>query len=312
MRIEGDEVDLAGHPFNQLHDAAGIVEAVVHILQHHILERDAVAVAERELAQRLHEHRKRILAVDGHQPVAHLVGGGVEAHRKLGIGLLSEPFDLGHQARGGDGDLAVAESEAFAVDEDLRRRDNIVGVMERLAHAHEDDVGDVALRLEHAAGLGNLVHNLRGAQMAAKAHLRRQTELTVHRAAHLAADAERDAVLRRDEHRLDDCARVELPGDLAGAIGGAEDRIHRNGIHPRELHQLFAEPLREVGHLLKRRDEPDVEPLPDLRDAEGPLSQFFDKPALELGLGQPLEEQPALPVSGQLVCGSKNGRRVHA
>ena len=99
--------------------------------------------------------------------------------------------------------LSAAEVEAAPVDQDVGRRDDVVRVMERLAHAHEDHVRELLLVPEEAPRLDYLVHDFGRRELRLQPHLRREAELAVDRATDLAGDAEGVSVFRRDEDALD-------------------------------------------------------------------------------------------------------------
>ena len=64
--------------------------------------------------------------------------------------------------------------------------ENAIVVRERLAHAHEYDVGQTtALGCHSGSGLTNLVDNLRGGEITLQTALTRRTEWTCHTAARL-------------------------------------------------------------------------------------------------------------------------------
>jgi uncharacterized membrane protein len=86
--VEGDQVDLGRDAGDQLHQPARVGVAVVHALQHHVFEGDPLGVRQpRILAQRVEQRGDVPFLVDRHQPVAHLVGGGVEADRQQAADL---------------------------------------------------------------------------------------------------------------------------------------------------------------------------------------------------------------------------------
>src|SRR5438093_353124 len=77
------------------------------------------------------------------------------------------PAHGGHHPDGADGDRARRDPDVVV--EALDRRPGGVAVRERLAHAHEDHVGD-ALRAR-VRGTHHLLHDLGGVEMALEARL---------------------------------------------------------------------------------------------------------------------------------------------
>src|SRR5690606_34395623 len=130
----------------------------VHVPQHHVFEGDAFGVREaRPAATGIEKLGNLPFPVDGHQTVADLVGGGVEGDGEEAADLASCAFDLGDDAGGGKRDAAAGEGEALAVHGDPHRVADVVGIVERLAHPHQHDVGDEALLDGSAAPVAEVV-----------------------------------------------------------------------------------------------------------------------------------------------------------
>ena len=65
----------------------------------------------------------------------------VQADRQVHLRqLLDHAVDPGHHARGADRDVAGADPQPRGVVQEAHRLEDAVGVVQRLAHAHEDDV----------------------------------------------------------------------------------------------------------------------------------------------------------------------------
>ena len=90
-----------------------------------------------------------------------------------------------------------------------KKAHNIVKVIERLADAHEDDVGDLAAGLP--LGIEHLVEHFRRLKIADQAADRRRAERAPLPAADLRGDADRIAVLVVHDDGLDGVAVAELP-----------------------------------------------------------------------------------------------------
>ena len=87
---------------------------------------------------------QRVLLVDRHQHVAQIVVGGVQRDGQHDADLLAGAHDLRHDAGGRQRDAALRQRQAVAVRRDQQRLLDRLEIVERLAHAHHDDVGDLA------------------------------------------------------------------------------------------------------------------------------------------------------------------------
>ena len=96
----------------------------------------------------------------------------MQADRQHGLGAASQRVQLRDNARGRDGDPAPRQGDALIVGDDVDGVGDVVQIVERLAHAHEDDVGQAAVFpgrrpfLEVVAGDLDLGHDLGGGQVA--------------------------------------------------------------------------------------------------------------------------------------------------
>ena len=93
--------------------------------------------------------------------------------------------------------MARAEPEAARIVERLDRRQHPVEVEQRLAHAHEHDVGEVAaVGREPALRVARLVDDLGDLEVAPEPELARRAERAADRTAGLARDAQRVPLAR--------------------------------------------------------------------------------------------------------------------
>ena len=93
---------------------------------------------------------------------------------------------------GRDGDVTGSQAEPRRIGQGGRGADDRIEVEERLAHPHEDEVGEVAPEGgQPAAGVAGLVDDLGDVEVAPEAKLAGGAERAAHGAAGLAADAER-------------------------------------------------------------------------------------------------------------------------
>ena len=207
----------------------GVVEAV----DHHVLEAHPAAGALREALPGVDDAGDRPLAVDGHQLVAQLVGGGMQADRQVHLGqLVDHAVDPRYDTGGADRDAARPDAEPLRVVEEAHRVEHPIRVVERLAHPHEDDVvGRAAVAgpprrpqrvPRRPVPVQHLVDDLAGAQLAGEARLAGGAEGAADRAPGLRGDADGGALphlaARRiaHQHRLDALTVVQLVHRLGG------------------------------------------------------------------------------------------------
>ncbi|MCY1294668.1 hypothetical protein D9M70_439730 [compost metagenome] len=123
----------------------GVFEAVVDVLQHHIFEGDAAGVGKPRIgAAGVHQFLQRVLLVDRHQHVAQVVAHRMQRDRQHDADFLTGAIDLRHDTGGRKSDAALGERQALAIRGDQQRGFHLFEIVERLAHAHHDDVGDLA------------------------------------------------------------------------------------------------------------------------------------------------------------------------
>ena len=163
----------------------------------------------------------------------------------------------------------------------------MVEIVERLAHAHQHDIGDLALRIGKAAWVGclgagpvtepvagerDLSHDLARGQIAHETLRAGVTERAGERAADLARNAKCAAVLFGDVDGLDLLAVGEakqpfaraVDRDLLGHDPGPRERKRRG--------KLAAKLLGDVGHDGEIRRAAHIRPAPDLAHAHAPLA----------------------------------------
>ena len=150
--------------------------------------------------------------------------------------------DLRHDAAGGERDAPLRHGEAVAIGGDGHGIAHVVEIVERLAHAHQHDVGDLALGVGDQAAVGgrrsagpvadavarqqDLADDLLGLEVAHQTLRAGVAERAGERAADLARDAQRAAIVLGDVDRLD-LGRARLVAALgktqepfARAVGG--------------------------------------------------------------------------------------------
>src|SRR3974390_634118 len=164
-----------------------------------VLEGEALAVAEREVAQGGEELLDRPLAGDGHDFGAQRFVGGVEGDGKLGADFFGgEVGDAGDDARGGDGharggDSGVEREAADGLHE-------VVVVEEGLALSHENEVDAVAVDVDVLVVEDgeDLAGDFSGREIAMGAEKGGHAEFAVDGAADLGGDADGGAARRVD------------------------------------------------------------------------------------------------------------------
>src|SRR5579885_1116036 len=248
--IEGDQVHLRPQPPQPLRQPARVGVRVVFAREHDVLEGDALAARQRHGAARRKERRERPAAVDGHQAAALGVGGGRERDREVDARFGDEARDVGHEPDGRDRDAPGRDRVAPGGRENLARRAHRLVVGERLAHAHEHDVGH-GRRSRHVPAGAHLPHDLGRPQVAHEPHARGGTEGAAHAAAGLARDAEREPVAARDEHALDRGGTGQMEEELARAVGRRHDRRWREALEREVRREAGAQRSRQARHVLE-------------------------------------------------------------
>ena len=213
-----------------------------------------------------------------------------------------------HDARGRERDAAAAEGDALLVHDDPERRSHVVEIVERLAHAHHDDVAEHARRLGGrrpfaiaVARHHELADDLGRRQVAHQGLRAGVAEAAGERAADLARDADRAAILLGDVDRLGLVAVGEAQQPFARAVGRALLGDDLGPLDHEQLGQAVTRLLGDVGHAAEIGHAMPVDPLPDLAGAERL------QPGLDQGGLQVLARQ-ADQVAAQVVAAAPGGR----
>ncbi len=202
--------------------------------------------------------------------------------------LIRELPDAGHDAAGADGDAPRADVESVGVVQEAHGFQGRVVVVERLAHAHVDDVvRPLPQRRRKAVDLRD---DFPGGKVAGITALGAGAERAAHAAAGLGGHAYRVPVPRGNQDRFDPLAvrQFQQPFTRAARIAGFVQRPH--GRRRMGRRQGVLQGLRQVAHPVPGIRMADLHPLPELAPAEGRLTglpaqrfQFFGKQALESG-----------------------------
>jgi len=275
--VVGDQIEVIvrrSHPGRQ---HLRLLVGVVHPPQDHVLEHD-LAVGAPHVPRARREHLiQRIRAVEGHQAVAYLVGGGVEAHREVELQrFLGEAVDARRHTDRRHRDGPRRQIEAGLIVEKTAGAQRLVVVVERLAHAHEDDVGHAALVVsEQSREMEHLVDHLLSREIAAQTETTGGAESAPDGAADLGRHAHGGAFRIGHEHGLDG---VTVGGREQGLAGGAARRGARLDILERErakaLRQRPPQRRRKAGHAVEIDGEAPREGLVDLTRPVRRLSQL--------------------------------------
>ena len=168
------------------------------------------------------------------------------------IAVLAQAIHARDDARGAHGDLASGEAKAQIRGQQANRLQHIGIIQQRLAHAHEDDIGDhappVCKIAQRPVREPDLADDLGRAEVPVEALLRGGTKAAVQRTAGLRGDTERAAALFRDEHRLDGVVGIDPEQPFAGPVPGAllVDDGGRPDLGPGP--QLGAQGPGQIGH----------------------------------------------------------------
>ncbi len=179
--MEADEVDAAVESRQQLDQLTGIEQRVVYPVEHDVLERESPLVAPVVIAQHLDDRGDGCRFLDGHDGKPLFRDGVVQADGQVAFAFVEEPLQVGGESDGGEGDAFGAPGQAIVGHQQFRSLLYLFVVVERFAHSHEDQVGDL-LRVGYRV---DLVQDFRGGEVVVEPLLASHAEVAVHAAAHL-------------------------------------------------------------------------------------------------------------------------------
>ena len=171
---------------------------VVEPLPHDVLNRESALVCEIILAQQVHHFFDVESILDRHELAALILDGIVYAHGDVHAGRFAQHFEGIFHANGRHGDALGAPCQSPRLSENLYHLKHIIKVVERLAHTHEYDVGEL-LALWHAK---HLVDDLVSSEVAVETLAASHTEVAVHATPLLRRDAQSRAIVLGDENAL--------------------------------------------------------------------------------------------------------------
>ena len=166
-----------------------------------------------------------------------LVVGRVERQTQVDAQpLVGETADAVGDAAGRNRHVAHGKASHLRLKEHLHGAEDVVGIEERLAHAHEDDVVDV---MPHVGFHGRKVgDDLAGREVTREALLSRGAKAAAQRAADLRGDAGGEVIAVIHQHGFDELAVVEPPQVFARAV--------LRHLHLRQTRQADVDQLRQL------------------------------------------------------------------
>ena len=269
-RVERDQVDLGADALEEARQPDGVLGRLVDAIEQHVLESHPLADREREAAAGGQEILDGPALIHRHEALPHRVRRGVERDRQvdlqLFLGELLHPADQPHR-RHGDPPGGVAEGAGM--DQEPERLNGGLVVGQRLAHAHEDEVGDARSRVEGPAHRRQLADDLSRRQVANEAHGPGEAERAGEAASDLDGEAEGEPVPVGHEDGVDPGAVGQAKDELLAAVPGRDDALDLGNLGESLLRQPRPELLREVRHGLEVIDALLEEPDGQLATAVG-------------------------------------------
>ena len=280
--VESDQVHAALQPAQQADEGVRVALVVVEAGEHRIFKTHAALAAEVVLADEIDDLADVPCLLRGHHFEALLRERIVEADRQVAPLLVEVAPERREDAYRAEGDALGAPGKAPRRRQDLDDFGDGIVVVQRLAHAHEDGVGEVACLVDAE----ELIENVRCVQLSVEAVAARHAELAAHLAPGLRADAEGFAILIRNHDRLDIVVFADLEEIFFGAVGGDGAADGLGGAEIVFLRERFLGGLGDVDHPVPVRRPLGVQPVRELRAHEGL------QPAAHRGLLQLLERLP--------------------
>ena len=193
-----------------------------------------------------------------------------EIDRELG----AAPADHRNHPGGRQCDLAPRDRQTLPVHDDLQGRRDILIIVERLAHSHQNDVRHLPVILrrrpfaERIARDHHLRDDLLRRQIAHQPLCAGVAEGAGQRAADLGGDAQSPAILLGDMNGLDLLAIGKAQEPFAGSVDRGERARYRRPLQHVARRELVAERLRQRGHRREIGGAATIDPVPELARAE--------------------------------------------
>ena len=246
--MESDQVDAAldaGQNSGEfLHVARGVVEPA----EDDIFERDAALSTKVSFADHFDDVVQRVGDLHGHQLQALFGEGGVQADGQMRLAFVQKADKAGKNTDRRNRDATRAHGIAPVGGQDLNAFKHFIEVVERLSHAHVDDIGDL-LPLRNAA---DLVDDFTGSELPLEPLFPCHAKQATHFTAHLRGDADSLPLLEGDHGRLD---KVFVLGGEEIFFGSVGAGLHFGRLGEAEgviFTQMLACLFRKVAHLVDR------------------------------------------------------------
>jgi hypothetical protein len=266
--VEEDQIELAAQVSEGPDEQLRVGGRVVHPGDEDVLEGDAPPLRHGVGLAGLDNGLDGVFPVDRHELVAPGIIGGIEGDGEIDRRILTEPLDCGGEAAGRQGDPSSRERKPVVRADDGDGFQDVVVVVQGLAHPHEDEVVDPGAFLGAELRLDDLVDDLRGAKVAREPRFCRKAEGAAHLAARLCGETKRPVARARDEDALDQKAVLEAKEDLLCRVFGGLRPDDFEIADPGPLFHVGPELLREVRHGLEGGSPLLVDPLHDLPGPE--------------------------------------------
>lgn len=180
--MEADEVYLAVQAGEQLDECVGMTCIVVQPTEHDVFECEMTLVAEVILAQKVEYVLDMEVAFDRHQSGTFLRERTVYADGKMALALFEVFLEVLHLTDGRDGNAFRTPCHAPRRRDDLKCLEYCCRVVERFAHAHEDDIGERKTLRDSE----DLIEDLGCREVSVESLFAGLAEVAVHLATHLA------------------------------------------------------------------------------------------------------------------------------
>ena len=287
--VVADEVDVGADAAGDLGEPGGVLGPVVDAAEEQVLEGDLASGAAEVGVARVEESVERGVLGPRDEAAAEIVRGSVQAEGEGdGHVEVGEAADGPGKADGGHGDLSGADAQSPGGVDGPDGAGDGGEVRERLAHAHEHDVGD-AVAAGQTREAVHLLDDLTGPEVPGDAVDARCAEAAPDGAAELARDARGPAAVGGDHDTLDLTRRRRGEGERAGvglrvaeekllrAVGGDLVRLDAGRLEAEPEGEHVAVRPRDVRHRPGLDDESPVHPLEQLPGDVAGHSPRYDK-----------------------------------
>ena len=188
-----------------------VFSAVVNVVKHHVFNSDSALIGVGFLQITAYRSKERfdiVLFVDRHNFVTNFVVRRVQGNCQCNVDHIAQFIQRRNYTGSRKRDATFRQAKTEIIKHDFHRRNDVVQVEQRLAHAHHHYVSDWTLTGDFCCAddfrcTPHLADNFRYPQVAVKALLGGGAEFALQRAAYLGGDAQGGAVFFRDIDGLD-------------------------------------------------------------------------------------------------------------